>query len=676
MSNFHLLKEAISARWAELVQHDLYRAVIPGQTVWEAYLAAFPPGTNPVFRERTEHDCACCRQFVRAVGNVVAIVGGELVSIWDVEVADPAYQAVVDALSELVRGQEVENVFLHGERDAGVDQNYEETETGGARTWQHLHVPIPHRPNRGRTYYMERRRIPEALGEARTTRDVFYRGLTELTADSLDTVLEIIDNNSLYRGAEFRGAVDAFRALKVEFNDLWKNPRAQRLFAWRPVAPAVARLRNTAIGTLLMDLSAGIDLEEAVRKFETSVMAPTNYKRPTALVSQRMVDDARAAVEALGLTSALERRYARLTDVSVNDVIWADRSARAAMRDGGAWADLATTKPRARAAEGAMAIPVGTFLSEVLPSAQRLELLLENKHAPHLVSLLAPEHWESKPLFKWNNNFSWAYAGDAADSVRERVKRAGGNVTGDLCCRLAWYNYDDLDLHLQEPSGQLIYFGNKRSLAGGELDVDMNAGGPRSREPVENIFYPDRRRMLEGIYVLSVNQFHPRETVNPGFEVEVDYLGTVTRFAYEKRLPHGQTVQVAKFRYTHAAGLELLESLPASTASRTLWGLPTQTYHRVAAALYSPNHWEGAGGAGHRHYLFLLAGCVADQPARGFFNEFLRSELDPHRKVLELVGARTKVREVDDQLSGVGFSATQPAELSVRVDGRPYRVVI
>lgn len=31
-----------------------------------------PAGTNPIFRERTEHDCSCCRNFVKNLGNVVA----------------------------------------------------------------------------------------------------------------------------------------------------------------------------------------------------------------------------------------------------------------------------------------------------------------------------------------------------------------------------------------------------------------------------------------------------------------------------------------------------------------------------------------------------------------------------------------------------------------------------
>jgi hypothetical protein len=77
--------------------------------------------------------------------------------------------------------------------------------------------------------------------------------------------------------------------------------------------------------------------------------------------------------------------------------------------------------------------------------------MFENRHAGNLLSLISPVDPTAKTMFKWPNNFCWSYAGELADSIKERVKRAGGAVDGDLRCSLSWFNYDDLDLHLIEP---------------------------------------------------------------------------------------------------------------------------------------------------------------------------------------------------------------------------------
>ncbi len=75
------------------------------------------------------------------------------------------------------------------------------------------------------------------------------------------------------------------------------------------------------------------------------------------------------------------------------------------------------------------------------------------------------------------------------DDFATRLNRANAQ-TGDVQVSMAWDNINDIDLHVQAPSGEVIYYQNRRSQCGGELDVDMNANGPDTNEPIENTYWP------------------------------------------------------------------------------------------------------------------------------------------------------------------------------------------
>ena len=173
---------------------------------------------------------------------------------------------------------------------------------------------------------------------------------------------------------------------------------------------------------------------------------------------------------------------------------------------------------------------------------------------------------------------------------------------------------------------------------------------------VQNITYPDRRTMRKGLYRLFVYNYNKRETVDVGFEVEIEFDGVVRTFAHPKAVPANTAAVVAEFNYTHKGGLEIVKSLPSSQAAKNLWGIPTQTFHKVSVLMLSPNYWDEKT-VGNKHYFFMLDGCLNDGKARGFFNEFLTDSLNVHRKVFEVVGLEDEDRGVlDRQLSGIGFS--------------------
>lgn len=677
--NFNTIKTAVAAQFERMQKQSnghMFRVDIDKDLLWATYLASFPPGTNPVYRERTEHDCSCCRQFVRAVGDVVAVIDGQLESVWSGAYlpteSDNAYNFVLDAMIDLVLSKPIVAPFLHYEPVAGTDRNFEQLGALGnkgkniqVKAWTHFHVNIDKR------FVKPKADISTILSEKR---DVLLRSLREITTDAIDTVLELIAQNSLYRGEEHRTTVLQFQTAKREFDAL-NDDRAQDIFAWTAdVSGAVSRFRNTVIGTLLVDLSSGVDLEAAVRSFESKV-APTNYQRPSALITKGMIEKAKATVAELGLASALERRFARISDITINNVLFADRKARRAIA-GDVFDEMAgAVSIDVKSLDKVEEVPIDRFVAEILPRAESIDVMFEGRHLGNLVSLIAPVDPTARPLFKWENGFSWSYAGEVADSIKEKVKRAGGSVTGDLCCRLAWHNYDDLDLHMKEPDGYHIYFGNRSqtSPCGGCLDVDMNVT-PRTREPVENIFYARHTAMKDGNYRLFVHQYNARNKADVGFEVEINYLGAVYHLAYDKAVRQGEEITIANLRYSKKEGLLVSAELPSTQAARTVWGIPTQTFHRVEAIMESPNFWDGRT-VGNRHLFFMLEGCRNDGTARGFFNEFLSTELTKHRKVFEVVASKMKPEPADEQLSGLGFSTTQRNSVICRVRGAFTRTI-
>lgn len=103
--------------------------------------------------------------------------------------------------------------------------------------------------------------------------------------------------------------------------------------------------------------------------------------------------------------------------------------------------------------------------------------------------------------------------------------------TGDVRVTLTWEDVNDLDLHVIEPSGEEIYYGNETSATGGRLDEDANPGcGEATLHPVENIFWPTGSAP-HGTYTVKVNYYEHCQggAAQPAFTVEtfVDGISTV-----------------------------------------------------------------------------------------------------------------------------------------------------
>lgn len=677
--SFSHVRDLLSQRFNNLFKENrdmLFTVDLDKDELYALYLDSFPEGTNPIFRERREFDCSTCRQFLKNIGATVWIDSDLTVhSLFEIDTGSPEqYQPVFDALDAFVKQHPINGIYMNYQQKVGSWITHA-LEDGKAVTYEHFEVILPS------WMFTEKKNIGTVCGNYNSTKEVFKRSLDEITMEAVNTVLELISSNTLYRGEEWKSQLIKFKEMKTAYDQL--SDEQKELYAWKfagEAGPVVGHIRNHSIGQLLLDVSEDMDLDQAVRKYE-AIVAPSNYKRPKPIFTKKMLEEAQKKVESLGLMESLPRRYATLDDVTVNNILFANRNVAKKISGNvfDSMADEVTVNPKnfSKVEE----IPIDKFLTDVLPNVTEVEALMQGSLMKNMVSVIAPQNKTAPTMFKWNNGFSWAYAWNMADSdIRENVKSAGGKVDGVLRFSIQWndlgdWDMNDEDAHCVEPGvrGQHIYYHNKMNrYTGGQLDVDIIA--PVQGKPaVENITWPDKSKMQEGVYKFFVHCYANRGGTS-GFRAEIEFDGNIYSFDYSKPLRQGEEVQVAEVTLKDGV-FSIKELLPSNASSREVWGIKTNQFIPVNLIMYSPNYWDEQNGIGNRHYLFMLNGCVNPENPNGFFNEYLRNDLAEHKRVFEALGGKMKVADDPNQLSGLGFCATRRNELIVRVKGNVQRIM-
>ncbi len=676
MDNFVKFKLELQKHFDEMQKEatHLFEVNVDKDELWNTYLDSFPLGTNDIFRERREHDCSCCRQFIKNIGNAVVIKDNQIHTIWELNLGDTTYQPVCDALDAFVKAHTVTDIYTTKFPKIGTDFNFEEI-NGKSHKWDHFFLELPSKFVNRTSHSNE-----EVKGQFRDTRNVFKRSLDEITMEALDTILELINSNTLYKGEEWKGVLTEFKRYKKEYDKLTSDLKKE-LYAWEKsitVGMAIGRIRNHSIGTLLVNVSEGMDLDTAVKKYE-QIVAPTNYKRSKPIYTKAMLEKAQKQIVELGYMDSLSRRYATLDDITVNDILFSNKDS--AKRISGAhdiFGELAKNVRGGNAKKFSKVeeVTINSFINDILPTVNEVELYLENKHLSNLVSLIAPQNIDSKSMFKWGNNFSWAYSGNLTDSsMRDRVKAVGGNVTGDLRFSIQWNESGeddcDLDAHCKTPYTEIYYKHKVDRNTKGELDVDIIH--PGRNIAVENIVWIDRNTMKNGKYLFFVRQFSG--SVKNGFRAEIEFDGQIYSFDYPHSMRSGEDINVAEVTYEDGK-FTIKELLPSNVSSKEVWNIKTNDFVPVSVICYSPNNWENVKNkTGHRHVFFMLKNCINDENPSGMFNEFLVQDLYEHRKVMEALSSKMRVEDSDDQLSGVGFATDKRAEVIVKVIGSVERVL-
>lgn len=668
MSAFEQLRLAIQAK-----AQELFTSAATGRGVlvlthaeqdhlWNLYLESIPKEHNQIFRERRYYDGNYDKHFIRKLGGLKFINADLTVTtIWDVDLpADNYFCEVVKKLDEEVMRLPIRDYFFTTEKVAGHLANVDNYDYH--IIWDHFFTIVPD--------YFITGRLGEKQGKLLENKQLLQRSIDSLKLESAELVLDLINTGDLYRGNEFSSIVKWFIDLKKEFEtarETWLVSEMQTRWYWLKAYHLGdrCRIRNTVIGTLMEDISQGMELEQAVKSFESKV-APTNYKRTTAVVTPKMVEQAKETVKQLGYETSVYRRLAIEKDIPVTERLFTAVKHQALDVFDAVKEESAS---KVRKLDNLEEISWDEFRRNVLPAVSTVEVLKQNGLKANEFVMTAPMDDNAPTMFKWDNGIAWTYLSDTADAIKSRVKEAGGNVDGDVRVSLAWHSPCDLDLWCETANGRQIYFNrNHRRYCGGELDVDMNGLDRHDREnPVENIVFENLSDMPDGLYKFGVDPYSLRSPRHDHFDLQAEILGNVYTYRYNTTLRTDLACLVLRKQGTKVDIIAIDDQLELISS------VSGGVFETVKMIIRSPNYW-GENKVGNEHILFITDNFTFKDPVRGFFNEYLVESLMPHRKVFELLGNKARIEPSDTNVGGYGFSVTSKAELVVRAKGATKRV--
>jgi hypothetical protein len=685
----------------------LYRVELSGSDIWDVYLKGF--GNDPIFRDpgSSEHNCNHCNNFVRRYGNIVALDADlKLMSIFHVETTEE-YQNSMDLMNNYIVTSKIANVFFETFEELnslpyevckksadvfrlGIDKNHKRyteaeanlygvVEKDEVKTFNHFHLNLD-------SHFVDhsKKSIESIMSDYRSAKEVFKRGMDEISCDTLVLVKDLINQGSLLDGQTHLFKVEQIIPLATEYAKVSESDKDSWCWA-KSRGLAFAKFKNELIGVLCSELSEGEEINKACQSWNKRV-DPANYMKATAPITASQIKAAEQFMVDNGYVESFDRRLATIDDISASEIqhmnIGADKIPSVTL-----FGDVKATKTQHKRNQfdNIEEVSVDKFMSEILPSCTSVSLYLKNNHDKNMATLTTANVKESKPIFKWGNNYSWSFNGNLAgkSQIKEEVKSQGGKVDGVLRFSIMWaedaMDASDLDAHCFEPSRNKIYYGSKNSpRTGGNLDIDITDPQGHKRQTgravVENITYPSLDRMEDGTYVFSVHQFSDRQS--RGFKAEIEFDGQLFSYEYNSGLPSKSTVEVAKVSLSNRE-FTIAHVLPATDGEgvkREVYGLETNQFHKVNLMCLSPNHWD-TNKVGNKHYFFMLDGCTAENSVRGFHNENLAADLLAHKKVIEVLGSTKMIDSKGKQLSGLGFNATVRDEVIVKLEGSFKRTV-
>lgn len=282
----------------------LFTTDVDPYALMAAYLENLPA------KKRQHYTCHCCRKFIQKYGGLVFINSdGSTEPVFFCqrnEQGIPLFSSSRMKMTKLIEKARVTGVFESSENIWGTPQ------TG---PWTHLSG------RNGHIFCDRVKTVDQYMAEKKEEHHMLCRALADYSIEVVERTVAILEADALDRSEKTLGVAKWFLKLHDSINELKSfagSARQRDNLIWAAVAkapPGWCHIRTTMINTLLDDIAAGMDLNEVKRRWAAK-MHPLKYQRPTTPPNEGAIKRAEELVAKLGVAASLNRRFAKLSDVT------------------------------------------------------------------------------------------------------------------------------------------------------------------------------------------------------------------------------------------------------------------------------------------------------------------------------------------------------------------------
>lgn len=403
---YYHLEAGIRKSFSHFIDYDEPLFTTNVENLYDIFLNNIPA------EARNYYNCNACRNFVNRYGGLVVIDEDGSVDpiMWTFE-WPKFFEKAINEVYRAVNNAKVTGVFIPSEKKLGIPKTGE---------WTHMSVDVPKKI----LHKSKLNTAEQVMAEKKEDFKMLLNALGKYSGRTIETAVNLLRSNSLYRSEKTVGIAEWFLKLK---NDTMYNKSKYSNIVWKYVATAPAgfcHISSSMIGTLLDDIEAGYDYETVKARFDEK-MNPLKYQRPKAAPSVGNVKRAEEIIAKLGMANSLKRRFARLEELKL---LWRPTPERSNDISTGVFAGIKTKESRNKPND--LHIPKATIMTwekfrrTVLPNAKKIELAVTGNNNSY-AALVTAEDPTAPPIIQWDiddpitpfarNPFNWyLYSGGSS----------------------------------------------------------------------------------------------------------------------------------------------------------------------------------------------------------------------------------------------------------------------